>query len=193
MKGQTLIALAMLTVPLSPTFAQDQAPTANGTSEAKSAMEPAKGDRPMPSKVRRAADFVPMAAIGNTFEIQSSNLALQKSKNGAIRAFATKMGEDHSTAASKLAAAVDQSETKTQVPLDLDASHEDMLRQLEASQSPDFDALFIQMQTKAHDEAIALFEAFSSNGPDGPLKDFASKTLPTLKEHRQMIGKITIP
>ena len=182
--------VAILGLAAAPTMAQDKAPTANGKSEAKSAMEPAKGDRPMPSQVRRAADFVPMAAIGNTFEIQSSNLALQKSENKDIQAFATKMGEDHSAAATKLAAAVDQSKAKTQVPLDLDAAHEDMLNKLEAAQTPNFDKLFIKMQTKAHDEAIALFEAFSKNGPDGPLKDFASKTLPTLKEHRAMIGEI---
>ena len=190
MMNRILTTAAILGLALAPALAQDKAPTANGKSEAKSAMEPAKGDRPMPSKVWRAADFVPMAAIGNTFEIQSSNLALQKSKNKAIQAFATKMGEDHSTAATNLAAAVDQSKTKTPVPLDLDAGHENMFRQLQTAQTPDFDKLFIKMQTKAHDEAIALFEAFSKNGPDGPLKDFASKTLPTLKEHRQMIGKI---
>ena len=193
MTGRLLTAIAALAIAAGPAIAQDATPTPNGQSEAKSAMEPAKADRPMPSMVERPADFVPMAAIGNTFEIQSSNLALQKSKNDDIRAFATKMGEDHSTAANELAAAVDQSKTGTPVPMDLDAPHEAMLRQLEASQSADFDRLYLRMQTKAHDEAIALFQAFSRNGPDGPLKTFASKTLPTLKQHRQMIDRIKVP
>ena len=190
MRKQFLTAAAILSAMMMAAQAQNQGLGADNPSVAKSAMQPAGADHPVPSKVATAADFVPMAAIGNTFEIQSSNLALQKSKSAAIRDFATKMGEDHSTAAANLDQAVARSPSGPQVPLGLDARHEDLLRQLDVSNTPDFDALYVKMQTEAHDEAIALFEAYSNNGPDGPLKDFAAKTLPTLKKHRRMIDDI---
>ena len=35
-----------------------------------------------------------------------------------------------------------------------------------------------------------LFQTYSQSGPDGALKTFAAKTLPTLKMHQQMIHKL---
>ena len=187
MKAKLLTVMALLTIVTLPAMAQSSTEAAKGQSEAKSAINPDKSDRPSPSRVKRAEDFVPMAAISNMFEIQSSNLAVQKSQNDAVKAFATKIGEDHFTVAANLNNAVDQSETQIPVPIDLDAAHEGMLRKLEASQQQGFDKIYVQMQMKAHKDTIALFEAFTKNGADGPLKDFASQTLLILKGHLQMI------
>ncbi len=47
------------------------------------------------------ATFVAMAAAGNLFEIQSSELALRRSHSGAVREFANRMVTDHNAAAAK--------------------------------------------------------------------------------------------
>ncbi len=41
-----------------------------------------------------------------------------------------------------------------------------------------------------HQKAVALFTKESTNGKDPELKAFATKTLPTLKEHLEMAKKL---
>ena len=43
----------------------------------------------------------------------------------------------------------------------------------------------------AHDEAVTLFEQFSTEGEESALRDFAAETLPTLKEHQTEIHEMT--
>ena len=50
-----------------------------------------------------------------------------------------------------------------------------------------FDASYIAMQLDAHKDAVKLFEDYVQNGSPGPVKDFAAKTLPTLKHHLEMV------
>jgi predicted outer membrane protein len=49
-----------------------------------------------------------------------------------------------------------------------------------------FDQLFAQQQVQAHEEGIALFRAYSQNGDNAQLKQFAAKGLPILERHLKM-------
>jgi len=49
----------------------------------------------------------------------------------------------------------------------------------------DFQAAYVDAQVRAHDDTVVLFQSFAENGPDGSLKDFATKTLPTPQQHQQ--------
>jgi hypothetical protein len=40
------------------------------------------------------------------------------------------------------------------------------------------------IQGQAHDDAVALFESYSTKGAAGPLKEFVAKKLRTLKQHQ---------
>ncbi len=55
--------------------------------------------------IRKAQDFVNAAGQANLVEIRTSEMALQKSKNADIKAFAQKMIDDHKAATDKLKAA----------------------------------------------------------------------------------------
>lgn len=48
------------------------------------------------------------------------------------------------------------------------------------------DQIFARQQVQAHEEGIALFQAYSQNGDNPELKSFAEKGLPALKEHLKM-------
>jgi putative membrane protein len=50
----------------------------------------------------------------------------------------------------------------------------------------DFDRAYSKMMLSDHNKDVSEFEKESSKGADADLKAFASKTLPTLKEHQQM-------
>jgi len=55
----------------------------------------------------------------------------------------------------------------------------------------EFDKAYIDAQAQAHDEAVALFEGYSTEGKEGPLKAFATATLPVLKSHQEHVHGLT--
>lgn len=135
------------------------------------------------AKGMTAQSFVTKASIGNQFEIESSQLALEKSENAAVRDFADDMVEDHTEAGNELSEALESSSSKAQPAENLDSKHQKLLNKLKAANGTNFDKLYITMQGDAHKEAIALFDAYAKNGTDESLKEFAQETLPTLREH----------
>jgi putative membrane protein len=56
---------------------------------------------------------------------------------------------------------------------------------LQAKSGADFDAAYSQHMKMDHTKAIALFEG-ASRSADADFAGFAQKTLPTLKEHKQL-------
>lgn len=130
-----------------------------------------------------AQDFVAQAASGGMFEVQSSELALDRSKDAGLRGFAERMVGDHGPANEKLAAIAAQE--GIEVPAEPAAKHRQMLAELQEAQ--DFDLQYVTMQVGAHEEAVALFEDYSENGDNAALKSFATETLPVLKTHLDAI------
>ncbi len=57
------------------------------------------------TSIRKAQDFVNAAGKGGIVEIRTSEMALEKSKNAAVKAFAQKMIDDHKAAVEKPKAA----------------------------------------------------------------------------------------
>jgi putative membrane protein len=49
-----------------------------------------------------------------------------------------------------------------------------------------FASLYDPMQVSAHKDAVSLFERYAKSGDDPRLKDWAGKTLPTLRHHLEM-------
>lgn len=184
------LATALLLSASAPALAQTSSQGASGQALGTNAMDTNQAPMPAPQNVTTAQNFVPMAAISNTFEIETSNLALDKSENEAVRNFAEMMVTDHSTAAMKMKQAVQESQTGLAVPTGLDARHQEMLNQLSAADDSEFNAIYVDMQRQAHEEAVALFTAYSQNGEEGPIRTFAANTLPTLKEHLAMVQKL---
>lgn len=132
--------------------------------------------------------FVRMAASSNVLELESSTLALQRSQNADILAFAQKMIDDHTVAGEKMHTAAQ--EAGVEVRNELNEGHQQEMQAL--TDATDFDQAYLQLQAKAHDEAVTLFEAYSAQGEVGPLREFATETLSTLKDHqghvRSLIG-----
>ena len=138
-----------------------------------------------------AGDFVKNASIANQFEIDSSKLALEKSQNADVKAFAQKMIDDHTKAGNDLKAALPKSGVDKAYLRDvLDDKHQGMMKDLKDEAGNDFDNEYVSKQVAAHDEAVTLFQDYSEDGENAVLKDFATKTLPTLKMHQDHVNKL---
>jgi putative membrane protein len=90
-----------------------------------------------------ATAFVKMAASGGMFELQSSQMALSRAQNEQIKSFAQKMIDDHTKANEELTAAAKNDNIDTPAGVEMNAKHKQMLDQLEAAQSAQFDQLYV--------------------------------------------------
>jgi putative membrane protein len=139
------------------------------------------------SSVPNFPTFVSAAAQAGLAEIEVAKLALDKSNDPAIRGFAKRMVQDHSKANADLA---QLAFAKGIIPpAKLDAEHEAMLKSLRSAPEADFDRQYSRHMNMGHSKALALFEG-ASQSPDKDMADFAKKTLPTIKEHRQLAEKL---
>ncbi|WP_188946079.1 DUF4142 domain-containing protein, partial [Polymorphobacter multimanifer] len=130
------------------------------------------------------------AASGDKYEIESSRLALQHSRDVGLRAFAQQMIIDHEATTAQLTPIA--SAAQLPLPTDMIPRHAQQIEALQAaSQSNDgsFDRLYRQQQLAAHTEAANLHRAMSnrSDAPDG-LSTFARETLPKVESHRTMLA-----
>ena len=131
--------------------------------------------------------FVQKAAQDGMTEVELGKVALRKSKNAEVRNFAQRMVTDHGKANSELAAIAKSKGINA--PKTLDSEHKDMVKKLESADGATFDSEYSSHMNMDHDKAIALFEA-ASESSDADLAGFAKKTLPTLKEHKEMASKL---
>jgi predicted outer membrane protein/sporulation protein YlmC with PRC-barrel domain len=141
--------------------------------------QPAQTAQPQAPANISAADFVNRAAIGNMFEIQTSQLAVNRTQNDRIRQFAQRMVDEHTKAGEALKTAA----TGQTLPQSLDQSHAGLLQTLQGASGPDFDRRYVRQQVNAHQESVQLYETFARTGDNPQLKTFAQQTLPTLQQH----------
>jgi putative membrane protein len=152
--------------------------------------QPATGEHQFTDKM-----FVEKAAIGGMFEVKSSQLAQQMGTDTSVKRFAARMITDHTKANQELMVLAQKK--GWQVPTALDQKHLEMIDQLRKGgtgtgpSSDQFDRTYLAMQLKAHEKAVALFQQASRDSQDADLKAWATKTLPTLKDHLQMLRQIS--
>jgi putative membrane protein len=150
--------------------------------------QPAPAASPMAS-VPATAEFVAKASAGNLFEVESSRLALSRTKTEGVKAFATKMVDDHTSASTKLKQILSQAKI-TAPPEKLDARHQTILDTLKKTDAASFDKGYVDAQYNAHVETIALFKSYAAAGDNAQLKAFAQQMVPTLQSHLDHVAKL---
>lgn len=148
----------------------------------------AKADDAKPA--RPSQEYVTKAAIGDMFEIASSKEAMEKSQDAAVKTFAARMIKDHSAGSHTLKNIIRANELPLVVPAKLDDAHQNMLEKLKSASGDEFDKLYISMQMKAHDEALALHQGYSENGVEPKLRAFAKKTAGLVQTHIQLMKRM---
>jgi putative membrane protein len=131
----------------------------------------------------KTGDFVNEAATSDMFEIQSSQLAAERTK-GDVQTFANQMVMDHTKTTSELKGLAPQSEVS--LPTQMTSSQQSMLDKLKGLQGADFDKQYMDDQVSAHKDAVSLFQRYGKGGSDDKLKAWADNTLPTLQHHLDM-------
>lgn len=131
--------------------------------------------------------FASEAASGGMLEVRLADLALQKSNDSDVKAFANRMKKDHAAANDKLKSIVGSSE---QLPMNLSAEQQQQVSSLESKSGDDFDKAYADTMVQDHQKDVSEFENASNNAPTQELRQFASQTLPTLKEHLKLAQQL---
>jgi putative membrane protein len=134
-------------------------------------------------------NFMQDAGAGGMYEVQAGEKALAKSSDQRVKNIAQHMVDDHTKANQQLMALARRKGVELAgVP---NADQIKMLAQLDKLNGTDFDQEYINQQKQAHQDTIAKFQTEASDGKDRDTRDWAASTLPTLREHLNMINGTT--
>ena len=128
---------------------------------------------------RDAPAFVATAASSDLFEIESSRLALQRSRSPMLRMHAEMMIRDHSNMSTQLKSAA--ASAGVGFPAQMLPMHRAMLDEL--ARSPTFDATYRSQQIASHREALVLMDRYARRGNVPQLRGVAAASVPVIRGH----------
>jgi len=129
------------------------------------------------------SDFAVEAADAGLAEIALGKLALERASDPRIKEFAKTMVDQHNRANDELMMiATKKNLTLPPVP---SADHAENVKELQNKSGTDFDKEYIDRMVKDHDKVVSMFEDAAEKASDPDIRDFAMKTLPTLKDHQE--------
>lgn len=130
-----------------------------------------------------APDFSRLAAQSDLMQIQSSQLALERAQNADVKAYALAMVEAHTQTTQNLKTAIDAAGQSIALPTVPDEDVADELNDLRDSAVTAFDKTYLNMQVKAHQNALNLMQRYAGDGDVPTLQAFAAATAPAIQQH----------
>jgi putative membrane protein len=134
------------------------------------------------------ANFTMAAASGGMMEVEAAKLAQQNASSKDVKDLAGVILNDHSKANSELKKLAESKNIA--VPAAMSSEHQAHLDMLRNKTGADFDAAYLNMMDQDHQKDIEMFQQASTTLTDSDLKNFASKTLPTLQKHAKNVKGI---
>jgi len=138
---------------------------------------------PPPAEAKtQAAAYVMAAGMSDLYEINSSQVALEKSQNAGIRKYAQMMIDHHQKTTAATMAAARKAGMEPSPPM-LDAGATASIAELQQAASADFDRLYLGQQIPAHQAALDLHQSYGKGGDQTALRASANKAVPIVKRH----------
>jgi putative membrane protein len=136
-------------------------------------------------------DFVTQLFNGGRFEVQSSQLALQKGISGQHREFAETMLADHGQVNREIERIAARREFD--LPLALDTKHEALLDELRELDGSAFAKRYHDLQVTGHEHMVNLLEEGIRDCDDADVRVVAEKALAAARRHLDHLRAIGTP
>lgn len=133
-------------------------------------------------------EFLQKSSQGNVTEVETAKLALRKSQNPEVRAFAQRMIEDHQALGKRMAPFLAQAGVKPSVSLNTE--HQHLYNELNQASGQDFDKKYVEAMVKDHHEDLKEFQDEANSTTDPKLKVTVASGQKVIAEHTQMIEGI---
>lgn len=125
--------------------------------------------------------FAREAAEGGMLEVELGKLAVQKATNEKVKEFGQRMIDDHSRAGDQLKSIA--AKDNITLPTELSGKDRAMVDRYSKMSGTEFDRVYARDMVRDHQSDVTAFEKEANNGVNSDLKNFASSTLPTLRDH----------
>jgi putative membrane protein len=132
--------------------------------------------------------FIKKAAQGGLAEVQLGQLATEKADSPDVKQFGQKMVDDHGKANDQLKQVA--SNKGVTIPDKLSAKDAATKARLEKLSGKAFDRAYMRDMVMDHTKDVSEFRTESKSAKDPDVKNFASETLPTLKDHLKQAKSI---
>lgn len=137
---------------------------------------------PQAQAAREAQAFLFNAGAGDIFEITTSMMAIQNSRNADVRAFASMLIAHH-TELTNAALAAAKAGGVMPPPPELNAQQKAMIGQLMAAAPANWDRVYLQQQVPAHQMALTMMQGYARNGDNASLRQAATGAIPRVQQH----------
>ncbi|HEY0489512.1 MAG TPA: DUF4142 domain-containing protein [Telluria sp.] len=167
---KTLLSATILAAFAAPMAASAQAPAAGMNTPAASALN--KADQKIVMDMARA----------NMAEVEAGKMAVSKSQNAEVKAYAQRMIDDYTKALNDVTTLA---QTKgVTLPTEVDAKHKAMAAKLGKLEGEAFDREYMKQAGVAdHTKVHAMLKKDSARAKDPDVKALAMKMMPTVEEH----------
>jgi putative membrane protein len=138
---------------------------------------------PPPAEAKtQAMPYVTAAGMSDLFEINSSQIALQKSQSPEVRKFAQMLINHHTKTTAATVKAAQKAGMTPPAPM-LDPGATASINELQTAAPADFDRIYLAQQVPAHQAALDLHQSYASGGDQAPLRTSAKAAVPIVKQH----------
>jgi len=127
------------------------------------------------------SEFLVAAAETDLMEIELGKLALSKSSNPAVKAFATTLVADHTKSATEMKPFADK--LNVTLPATITEKGKEKYNSLNEKTGKDFDQKFADLMVEGHEDAVDKMEKAAENANDPEVMAWAANMVPTLKGH----------
>jgi len=133
--------------------------------------------------------FLTDAASGASLEVQLGNLAAQKATNEDVKRFGQRMATDHSQGGQTIRQMA--SNLKFTLPQEPEPQQRTTVSRLEKLSGKAFDREYMKEMVNDHVKDISEFERAEKEATVAEIKQFATESLPTLRDHLKQAKEIT--
>lgn len=136
-------------------------------------------------KITLTADqFAMKSAASDMFEIESSKLALVKSKNPQVRRYAQMMIDHHTKSSQRLIAAAKEGTPPVKVVRKLEPMQAAQIKRMQGQPGgAAWDKAYIAAQAKGHEMTLLTLNRYADTGAVPSLKTFAGEMVPIVTQH----------
>jgi putative membrane protein len=134
------------------------------------------------------SDFMTKAASGGMLEVELGKEVAARAVTPEAKKFAQQMVTDHTKANKELMALA--TKKNITLPTALGDDHQKVLKDVTEEKGVKMDQEYLREMLKDHEEDVKEFTDASIKASDPDIKAFATKTLPVLKMHLDMVTKM---
>jgi putative membrane protein len=132
--------------------------------------------------------FVKSVAAGGMLEVQLGELAAKNAAAQEVKDFGQRMVTDHGKANDELKTLA--ANKNVTLPTELKGKQKEKVDRMSKLTGAEFDKKYMQAMVKDHVKDVKKFQKGAKDVKDPELKDWVTKTLPTLEQHLEQAKEV---